>query len=535
MINIKIAKNNWEYIADDSYSLFCSRSLVINNIYKFIAKMYEFDLNKILDYIKNVSGSFSIIIKSDSFIFCCVDRVNSIPIYFSPVCIFDSKSLPQFSVYSLSSIENYLMLGYMAGDETLNENIKKLEAGQYLYQEKNKSILINEYYEYYPTNISTNSYENLLDSFEELNDTLYENIIQDASGRQIVVPLSGGLDSRLVLSKIVEKKYDNLLVFTYGVNGSHEAKMAKEVCKKLGVKWNFLPFKNTSMNSSDFIDFVYCYLSYCPLISNTVSIMELFGFYSLYQKNILQSDSLVVNGQSGDFIVGAHIRVDLIGGETKDNVFNYIIKKHYSLWPILLNEERVANIKQMLDKQYCLLEQKYNDLRPYHFYEYWEWKERQSKWVINGQRLYDSLGLGWSLPFWDARMMEFWQNCPIQYKINQKLYIDYLKRYNYRGVFDTLRYPPDPWAGKYRAIKLSAQLLGLIVGHKQKQKYYKYMDYYSTYSDQYHLYGRELYKKYWKYIRGPISLSTLYALDRLGLGKQAREVLDKAIMCESVS
>ena len=52
--------------------------------------------------------------------------------------------------------------------------------------------------------------------------------------------MSGGLDSRLIISKLVEKGYKKILAYSYGLSGKPDSKIASEVCKKLNVKWEHI-------------------------------------------------------------------------------------------------------------------------------------------------------------------------------------------------------------------------------------------------------------------------------------------------------
>ena len=47
-------------------------------------------------------------------------------------------------------------------------------------------------------------------------------------------------------------------------------------------------------------------------------------------------------------------------------------------------------------------------------YEVWEYQERQVKFIIQGQRVYDYFGFDWYLPFWDASVVRFWSEMPIE-------------------------------------------------------------------------------------------------------------------------
>ena len=55
-------------------------------------------------------------------------------------------------------------------------------------------------------------------------------------------------------------------------------------------------------------------------------------------------------------------------------------------------------------------------------YEYSEFIDRQSKYVISGQRMYEYYGYSWRLPLWDEEYILFWKKVPLEYKLKQKLY-----------------------------------------------------------------------------------------------------------------
>ena len=52
------------------------------------------------------------------------------------------------------------------------------------------------------------------------------------------MPLSAGLDSRLVLTKLVERGCENIACYTYGPIGNYEVPKAKRIAKELRVDWH---------------------------------------------------------------------------------------------------------------------------------------------------------------------------------------------------------------------------------------------------------------------------------------------------------
>jgi len=69
---------------------------------------------------------------------------------------------------------------------------------------------------------------------EKLNETFTE-LWQE--GRQHVVPLSGGLDSRLILGALLEHTSANeLCTYTYGLTGSYDFEISNSIAKRIGTQ-----------------------------------------------------------------------------------------------------------------------------------------------------------------------------------------------------------------------------------------------------------------------------------------------------------
>ena len=56
--------------------------------------------------------------------------------------------------------------------------------------------------------------------------------------------------------------------------------------------------------------------------------------------------------------------------------------------------------------------------------------------VIKKQKIYEFYGYEWKMPFWDDQFLFFWQKVPLEYKLDQKLYIDMLKQQNFGDVWN---------------------------------------------------------------------------------------------------
>ena len=93
------------------------------------------------------------------------------------------------------------------------------------------------YFDYLTTKISDKIFDELKSEFLNILRDTIQRLIKFANGRQIIVPLSGGYDSRLVASLLKQANYQNILCFTYGKKSSPEVIISKKVANKIFFYW----------------------------------------------------------------------------------------------------------------------------------------------------------------------------------------------------------------------------------------------------------------------------------------------------------
>lgn len=509
-------------------------NVYLNGIFECYDKMLALLFNgkmlcdEVFKLLRLEYGCFGIIVDHPNFLFASVDRLRSYPVYYSQcnneLIISNSadklRSHCALQAINHQSLLEFNMTGYVFNRETLYQDLYQLQAGECVFWKKiSKKLQIKRYYRYISKPNQTLSSAALEQRLSQCVDRIIQRTIEYAQGAPIWVPLSGGLDSRLILAKLVEFKYDRLHAFSYGVPTNFEAKRARRVAQQLGVRWLFCPFKSERIRDPGYLKARNAYTNFSAGLCVAPNYLGFEAFYALMRNKIIPTDAVMVNGQSGDFITGAHAPRFLYNNETNvQNMMAALIKKHCSLWLNLKTSENLQHITKRITTQLPELDDTISEIdRLYSNYETWEWEERQAKAVVNGQRTYDFFRLKWLLPLWDSEFMDYWETVPYDLKINQKLYIDYLKKYNYNGVFSTLRDDADPWILKYSWIPWAARCIGFLAGKKLKEKYYHYMYYYATDHDQYAYYGREYYLQHYKIARSVASFDAQNYLNAIGV------------------
>ena len=390
------------------------------------------------DFIKEANGFFNLVFQTSDTLFAAVDCIRSLPLFYSvkdedfyisdsAEWIADAINIKDFD--ELAETE-FRCTGYVTGEDTLIPEIKQIQAGEYIKISKGEgkfTITKNNYFVFAHTEpeelFSKEEYMRQLDS---AMDKCIDNLIRFASGRQIVIPLSGGRDSRFIAMKLLQKKYENILCYTYGSEEHSEALLSRCVADTLGLKWVFVKYGD---GMPDFLYGTDTGLGYQRMNHNYASrphLQDLFAVHELKRNNVVDSDCIFVPGHSGDFPAGSHIpSITFMKKLDKNILADAIYSKHYSLAcniPKKQVECLKNRIKYSLNTRECsLTSSEFADS-----FEKWDWRNRQAKFIVNSVRVYDFFGFSWWLPFWDRNFLEFWENVPLEYRYERVLYNEFV-------------------------------------------------------------------------------------------------------------
>lgn len=367
----------------------------------------------------------------------------------------------------------FAMMGYVTGDATLVPGLHQLRAGERLIA-RNGVAELGRYFTYRAAIREDRSDAEWMDALDGVLDRAMGRVIAQADGRPIFVPLSGGLDSRIILTKLHALGYDRLESFSYGPPGNYEAKAARRVAERLGVKWRMVPTLRQHYRDFFHSDDRRCYWAFADHLSVLPNPQDVVPLRRMLDDGTLPADAVLVNGQSGDFITGGHILPPLRQNEPGfATLFATAQAKHFSLWESL---KTPANMKHMAARMARGLgiepDAPLDRATMIDLYEWWEHDERQAKFVVGGQRIYDYLGLDWALPLWDLELVRLYREVPVRLKIDQRLYRMALERWDHRGLFKGFNPTIWRWPGASVALVGLAQLVGLA-GRKRKQAFYK--------------------------------------------------------------
>ena len=450
----------------------------------------------------------SVIMESDNHILAFVDHFGCYPLYFSNLDnffvsnnarrIYEHENNKLIFNWSGSSFNEFIMSGYVTGAETLVEEIKKLQSGEFLvYEKKSKSIKVERYYRYTPCpeNSKTNDY--WIDQLELVINNMTKRMILRANNKPIRVTLSAGLDSRLLICKLHEFEYKNVEVFSYGPRWNWEAKGAKKVAKILKIPWKMVSLSHKSAKDLFWTNERKNYWRFSDGLSALANFQEYLPLSIIKNNNLIPSDSVLINGQSGDFITGGHIPKSLkLGNGSISDILDEIISKHYSLRTDMLSKDNIDFIKKKVIKLMGIdINDNLSRDELITIYERWECEERQVKWVIHGQRAQDFFGYSWQIPLWDIELAKFYEKVPVHLKLNQKLYKLYLEKWNYKELYKDFNPVVWRWPGISIVVVPVAKVIGIVLGKKAKNSWYELFYYWGHGMEHYAPYS------YWEYFK----------------------------------
>ena len=217
------------------------------------------NLSEIKRILNTIDGHYGLIYQNRGIAIISVDKISSIPIYY-----LHDKNKKIFYVYSNSlnsskktelkkindlSTSAFSMSGYTIGSETLLSGVKLLEPGKFIYQKDNK-LRIESFFLYEPWNIIIDGEPRLKIELQKIILRNIGNLINSVNNRPIVIPLSGGIDSRLIASVVRFLGYKNVYCFSYGSKNNFESKVSARIAKKLNFKWFFV--EHTIANQKNF-------------------------------------------------------------------------------------------------------------------------------------------------------------------------------------------------------------------------------------------------------------------------------------------
>jgi len=472
-INLR-SEHGWKCHDKDGLSVWFKGYLNNQTVTELVSNFASLPAESWIESIAALDGHFALILSNNDVGLAATDRISSIPLFYGrqgEEWIIDSQARRLADELNLNEVDlsaalQIGMAGFTIGSAVCFKGIEALGAGESVFFRQGEVPDRRHYYMYRPqpeNEGDRGDYSSLKNRLADVTLEIFRKMIPGLDGREVIVPLSAGLDSRLVVSALKELGYPRIKCFSYGLKGNHEARAAKKIAEKLDVPWIFIdhsPRKQAKIFSSpEFKE----YYHFADQLNAVPFIQDYYALGCLKERGYASEDAVFINGQSGDYLSGNHIPPSLIDQrgplsetERMDNILEGLIAKHFDLWACLKTPDNIDKIRRALlddiEKNGGILSDPGCD---FSLFEMSEFSNRQVKYVIAGQRNYEWQGFDWRLPLWDNDYLDFWAAMPLSAKARQCLYRDMLEEKNWGGVWGPQwRFPKTITPFRVRLVRL---------------------------------------------------------------------------------
>lgn len=330
---------------------------------------------------------------------------------------FTDKKLDKQSSYEMASF------GYVMGNKTLIENIEDFPAHcicEYSFVEDR--IIYQE-----------DSYWHLRYKFQDADEKKKEKEFADLWQKQLkiyasavkrignacYIPMSGGLDSRLLAAEFDKQNID-IYAMTYGAYKEYgEFDSALEVVNNLKHSaGHFIQYLNQRTLEK---------LTLSPQHCNRVTTAYFGQMYLDYFDQIKDKCSVIMPGFSGDFMGGSLIRNRMLKWKTNEDAINYILEQRSA--PMVRAFYKSAQYKTYVEKAIGSDYPKEDDVISN--YVRWFLENDIRRYLIRSVIIEKNPHGHLILPFFDYKLIDFFLELPTELLINKRLYVNTQIKYLY--------------------------------------------------------------------------------------------------------
>jgi asparagine synthase (glutamine-hydrolysing) len=379
--------------------------------------------------LERFNGFYSVVAESDDGVRAAVDRTRSFPLFYgtddgdayvSDDCRWVRDRVDGGNGGPVSEVE-YLLSGFVTGSDTLYHGVKQVQAGE-LAVVDGSGVRTEQYYRHFGRATEDGSRDELLEELDRVSVAVFERFLDGFGDRPLVVPLSGGYDSRYVLLMLKRLGHENLLAFSYGRPGNEDPEVSREVARNLGVQWEFVPYTHDDWRDRFHSDRRREFYRTIPCADSRPNLMDWPAVWELAESGAIPDDAVFVPGHTA---VPVNFPPEaFLGEETVDgNTFVDVVLDRYGYWG------RGEDVEALLEGK-VLDTTGFGTSRPFEeaarTFQEWIWREQLSKLLTNNVNTYEFWGYDWWLPLWDAEFAAFWTRIPLRYHVDRNLFEEYV-------------------------------------------------------------------------------------------------------------
>ena len=385
-----------------------------------------------LKLISKINGIFSIVITIDKETYIATDITRSFPLFYTfnndeifiSDAILDLKNKLSINNFNSLAITELKSSNHTHGNKTLLNTIFQVQANEYLIIKNNEIINSDFFFTYATKKESSTPYLVLKKEAIIAFENAFKRLTESFNNKMVVIPLSGGFDSRLIAVFLKKYNYKNVVCYTYGNTNSIEIKNSKKVANKLGFKWFFIEYDiNLIANfakSNDFKEFAH----FAGKFSSTPNLQEYFAVKYLSENNLINKDAVFIPGYAGDVLGGSQF-LKVIPEDLKiEEIVDLILTSKFSNYNI--SQNKMEKLRTEIENNLNSLDKNYHLNTPSSVFENYDITEKFAKYIFNSASFYTFFGYEYRVPYWDKELLLFFKKVPQKYKLLKLLFDDVL-------------------------------------------------------------------------------------------------------------
>jgi asparagine synthase (glutamine-hydrolysing) len=351
------------------------------------------------------------------------DIARTAPLFYrlndGEITVTDHLSLKSELEVDPDAVEELIATGYVSGSKTIFKEYSGIRPGEIV--SINCSPERHRYF-YNKTHDDAKKAEpEDLDRLASGFDSILFEVISEITdalprGRRVVVPLSGGHDSRLIVNHLYKVGFRDVLCYTYGLPENKQSRTSREVAEALGFEWHFVEYSEEKWKKLHESGDIERYINFASRGVSTPHLQDFLAVYELREKGILRDDDVVMPGHGLDILCQV---IDV--RNYADNLVEGTVQRF----------EQRKNFKRKYGTALFHRYREHRESFPFgdeHFIDYMFWQENQVKYLVNSIRVYEYFGLNWCIAYWDRRITDFWYSIAMESKFDRNLLRELEKR-----------------------------------------------------------------------------------------------------------
>lgn len=402
---------------------------------------YERPLSAVTAVAVSLEGFYAAIVDpGDGHTLLVADGVRSIPLYYSEgpdagatgeVVVSDDGATVAQAVDGARdpvTSSEFLLTRYVTGPDTVWRGVNSVQAGEVVRLDGEPTR--RTYRGYWPdTGAASDPQAVLAQGLDRALDRL-ETV---AAGQRVVLPLSGGYDSRLLAASLAERGLP-VTAFAFGRPGHPDIEVSREVADRLGIDWTLVEYDRTlwrdwyhgtdgeQLRERAFGGDALPFLAAHPAVQH------------LRETGRVPADAVWCPGHTvatpgerlplfrggspgpdGSFDCVPAVEADDDPDRerlppTVDALVEYVLDRHYALWewsdPAFEAATRGRIRRGLLGSRTPAAVDDAASAAA--AYERWEWRGRMTTFTAGDLRAYEAAGVDWWLPLLDPAYVRAW-------------------------------------------------------------------------------------------------------------------------------